>query len=235
MNEILVVIPAYNEEMCIEKAIADLEDHNFGYDYVIVNDGSTDKTREVCLKNNFNLIDLVTNLGIGGCMQTGYQYAQKKGYKYVVQFDGDGQHNAKYIKDIYQKLKNKNLDMVIGSRFIEGNGFKSSFSRRIGIKFFRFLIYLISKKKITDPTSGFRIFNKNVISEFCNYYPEDYPEPESIVYLLKHKYLLDDEAVTMNERIGGVSSINFFKAVYYMIKVSLSILLVDLVDIRDSN
>ncbi|MCP1225888.1 glycosyltransferase family 2 protein [Sebaldella sp. S0638] len=235
MNKILVVIPAYNEEASIEKAVTDLKNNNFGYDYVIINDGSTDNTKEICLKNKFNMIDLVANLGIGGCMQTGYRYALMKGYKYVIQFDGDGQHNAKYIKNVYQKLKNENLDMVIGSRFINGKGFKSSVSRRIGIKFFRFLIYLISKKKVTDPTSGFRIFNEKIISEFCNYYPEDYPEPESIVYLLKHRYLIDEEAVVMNERAGGVSSINFFKAVYYMIKVSLSILLVNLVDLKDSN
>lgn len=221
--KILVIIPVYNEEKNIEKVIHDLEVNCPEYDYIIVNDCSSDGTKELCKAKNYKVLHLPVNLGIGGGMQTGYKYAYENGYDIGVQFDGDGQHNAKYIKDLIHKLEEKNLDMVIGSRFIIKEGFQSSLIRRFGIRFFSRLIQCLTRVKITDPTSGFRAVNKQVIESFCRYYPKDYPEPESIAMLVRQGYKIGEIPVLMNERQGGTSSISFGKSIYYMIKVSMAI------------
>lgn len=139
-SELLIIIPAYNESGNIEKTIKMIEEHTPEFDYVIINDCSTDHTLEICRNNNVNVIDLPINLGIGGAVQTGYQYAVKNGYQYAVQVDGDDQHNPEFIRKMLQVLQEKNVNMVIGSRFIENQGFQSSFARRIGISFFEKLI-----------------------------------------------------------------------------------------------
>lgn len=221
----LVIIPAYNEAKNIVKVVEDLKLNAPDFDYIIINDCSKDDLKEVCLSRGYNIINLPVNLGIGGGVQTGYKYAHDNGYDVAIQFDGDGQHNAKYIHKMLEHLQSKQLDMVIGSRFIDKEGFQSSHSRRLGIKILSNLIYLVTGKRILDVTSGFRIVNRKVINEFCSYYPKDYPEPESIVRILNKGGKIEEIPVQMKEREEGESSINLMKSVYYMIKVSLAILI----------
>ena len=213
----LVIIPAFNEEGNLEKTIKDIKDNAPDFDYVIINDCSTDKTLEMCRRHGFSYLNLPVNLGIGGAVQTGYRYAYYHGYDIAVQFDGDGQHSASHLEDMVTTLIDTESDMVIGSRFIEKEGFQSSGLRRIGIKYFTGLIKLLTGKKITDPTSGMRMVNKKLLEKFTDEYPKDYPEPESVVTILSEKYKVTEIPVVMNEREEGVSSISLKNSVYYMI------------------
>lgn len=221
----LIIIPAYNESACIESTVKDIMENAPDFDYVIINDCSTDNTREICERNGFNIVNLPINLGIGGAVQTGYMYAEEYGYDVAVQVDGDGQHDAQFLRTMADYLEAKQVDMVIGSRFIEKEGFQSSFMRRLGINYFMGLIKLVTGKKITDPTSGLRMAGKNVIHLFADSYPKDYPEPESTVAALKRGYVIEEIPVVMRARQGGESSITLKKSVYYMIKVTLAILM----------
>lgn len=221
----LVIIPAFNEEGNLEKTIKDIKDNAPDFDYVIINDCSTDKTLEMCRRHGFSYLNLPVNLGIGGAVQTGYRYAYYHGYDIAVQFDGDGQHSASHLEDMVTTLIDTESDMVIGSRFIEKEGFQSSGLRRIGIKYFTGLIKILTRKTITDPTSGMRMVNKKLLEKFTDEYPKDYPEPESVVTILSEKYKVTEIPVVMNEREEGVSSISLKNSVYYMIKVSFAILI----------
>ena len=221
----LVIIPAFNEEGNLEKTVKDIKDNAPDFDYVIINDCSTDKTLEMCRRHGFSYLNLPVNLGIGGAVQTGYRYAYYHGYDIAVQFDGDGQHSASHLEDMVTTLIDTESDMVIGSRFIEKEGFQSSGLRRIGIKYFTGLIKLLTGKKITDPTSGMGMVNKKLLEKFTDEYPKDYPEPESVVTILSEKYKVTEIPVVMNEREEGVSSISLKNSVYYMIKVSFAILI----------
>lgn len=221
----LVIIPAYNEKDSIVNTVKDIKDNAQGFDYIVVNDCSTDNTYDVCVENGLKVINLPLNLGIGGAVQTGYLYAFQNGYDIAVQFDGDGQHDAAYLNEMADYLVKNECDMVIGSRFIEKEGFQSSGLRRIGIKYFTGLIKLLTGKKITDPTSGMRMVNKKLLEKFTDEYPKDYPEPESVVTILAEKYKVTEIPVVMNEREEGVSSISLKNSVYYMIKVSFAILI----------
>ena len=220
----LVIIPAYNEEASIVNTVQDILDHAPGFDYVIINDCSKDRTLQRCRETGLNVIDLPVNLGIGGGIQTGYRYAVEHGYDVAVQFDGDGQHDASYLQAMADRLERDDLDMVIGSRFIENEGFQSTGLRRFGINFFKFLIKLLYGGTITDATSGMRMCSRRVMEEFSVDYPQDYPEPETVARLLRKKYKVQEIPVVMRERSAGTSSINPAKSVYYMIKVSLAIL-----------
>ena len=220
----LVIIPAYNEEASIVNTVQDILDHAPGFDYVVINDCSKDRTLQRCRENGLNVIDLPVNLGIGGGIQTGYRYAVEHGYDVAVQFDGDGQHDASYLQAMADRLERDDLDMVIGSRFIENEGFQSTGLRRFGINFFKFLIKLLYGGTITDATSGMRMCSRRVMEEFSVDYPQDYPEPETVARLLRKKYKVWEIPVVMRERSAGTSSINPAKSVYYMIKVSLAIL-----------
>ncbi|MCM1179161.1 MAG: glycosyltransferase family 2 protein [Clostridium sp.] len=221
----LVIIPAYNEKNSIIFTVNDLVKNAPEFDYIIVNDCSTDNTMDICKYNGFNVLNLPINLGIGGAVQTGYLYAYNHGYDIAVQFDGDGQHDAAYLNTMADYLIENNLDMVIGSRFIENEGFQSSGIRRIGICWFTLLIRLFSGKVITDPTSGLRMCNKKTIEMFANEYPRDYPEPESTMRLLRHRRKVEEIPVRMRERQEGVSSISPFKSIYYMFKVTLAVII----------
>lgn len=221
----LVIIPAYNESASIKKTVEEIKDKASDFDYVVINDCSTDNTRQICEENNFNIINLPINLGIGGAVQTGYRYAYNEGYDYAVQVDGDGQHNPEFLNVMASYLEEKKLDMVIGSRFIKKEGFQSSGARRLGIRYFTALIKLLTKKVITDPTSGLRMVNRDVIKIFAYDYPKDYPEPESVVAILRQGKKVEEIPVIMRARVGGVSSISLKKSIYYMIKVSLAILI----------
>ena len=221
----LVIIPAYNEEGNLEKTINDITENAPGFDYVIINDCSTDNTLEMCRHHGFHYLNLPVNLGIGGAVQTGYRYAFYHGYDLAVQFDGDGQHSAAHLEDMAKVLEKSGADMVIGSRFIEKEGFQSSGLRRVGIRYFTMLIRLLTGKTITDPTSGMRMVNRKLLEKFTNEYPKDYPEPESVVKILSENYKVKEVPVIMNEREEGVSSISLRNSVYYMIKVSFAILI----------
>lgn len=221
----LIIIPAYNEEANIERTIAAIQQNAKGFDYVIVNDCSTDSTRNICEKNGYNVVNLPINLGIGGAVQTGYRYAYENDYDVAVQVDGDGQHDPEFLDIMAEYLMKHQLDMVIGSRFIEKKGFQSSLSRRMGIRFFTWLIKLMTGKTITDPTSGLRMVGRKAMDLFSKDYPRDYPEPESVVAVLRRNMKVEEIPVVMKERIGGVSSISMKKSVYYMIKVPIAILI----------
>lgn len=224
--KVLVVVPAFNESQNIESVVRALI--HAGYDYIVVNDGSSDNTAEICQEAGFNLLNLKENLGIGGAVQAGHKYALANGYDIDIQFDGDGQHDVKSIEKLIQEINN-GADLAIGSRFLEqSDGFKSTFMRRVGIKWLSGAIRLVSGLHITDPTSGFRATGHKALELFCNDYPADYPEPESIVAAAKKQLTISEVQVTMHERQGGTSSIKAISSIYYMVKVTLAIILVGL-------
>ena len=229
MKRVLVIIPAYNEALNIEKTVNKIlnikKKKNYVIDYVVINDGSTDNTYDICVKNKFNCINLINNLGIGGAVQTGYKYAYYNNYDIAIQFDGDGQHDEGYIDILVNEIEKGN-DLVIGSRFVEElSSFKSTKMRRFGIKILSFAIYICTGKKIYDPTSGFRAVNKKIIERFAFNYPLEFPEPETDAVLLKNNYKFSEVPVEMHERENGVSSINLKKSIYYMLSVCLAIIL----------
>lgn len=228
-EKILLIIPAYNEEKAINKTVDKILEYNkknkTNYDVIVINDGSKDNTENVLIENNIPHIKLIHNLGIGGAVQTGYKYALENNYDIAIQFDGDGQHNVEYVKNIIEPIIKNKADLVIGSRFIDKNSseFKSTFARLIGIRIISFFIKMVTKKRIYDCTSGFRACNKKVIEHFSHTYPTEYPEPVSSVDLLKNKYMIEEIPVSMNKREEGTSSISSYKKAYYMINVILSI------------
>ena len=221
----IIIIPAYNEEENIERTVNAIQKSAQDFDYVIINDCSIDNTRKICEEKGFNIVNLPINLGIGGAVQTGYKYAYENGYDVAVQVDGDGQHDPEFLSTMAEYLIEHRVDMVIGSRFIEKKGFQSSITRRMGIKFFSGLIKVLTGKTITDPTSGLRMIGRNVMEIFSQDYPRDYPEPESIVAVLRKNIKIEEIPVVMLERKGGVSSISPKKSIYYMVKVTLAILI----------
>ncbi|WP_108775258.1 glycosyltransferase family 2 protein [Lactimicrobium massiliense] len=223
--KVLVIIPAYNESDNIKNTVSILQQKATEFDYIVVNDHSKDDTLKILKDNNFKYLNLPTNLGIGGAVQTGYKYAYENGYDMAVQVDGDGQHDPSYLKLLVETMQKEDADMVIGSRFISKEGFQSTFARRVGINYFTHLIKRLTGTTITDPTSGFRLVNKKVIELFASDYPRDYPEPESIVSLLKRGFKVIEIPVVMKERQGGQSSIRLNNSVYYMIKVTIAILI----------
>lgn len=229
---ILLIIPAYNEENNIKSTVDNIK-NNSNYDYIVINDGSRDNTEKILNENNINHIKLIENLGIGGAVQTGYKYALENNYDIAVQFDGDGQHDVNYVEKICEPIIKNEADMVIGTRYLDKSSskFQSTFMRRLGSGIIAAVIRICCRSKITDPTSGFRAVNKDIIKEFASEYPTEYPEPESTVSLLVNKYKVKEVSVSMNERTGGVSSIRLWKTVDYMVKVVLAII-VDSVSFR---
>lgn len=222
-KKVLIIIPAYNEAENIEHVVSHMMEKAPQYDYLVVNDGSTDNTLELCRKANFHYLDLSINMGIGGAVQAGYVYAHKNNYDIAVQMDGDGQHDIAYLEEMLKPILDKEADVVIGSRFLEKEGFQSSASRRMGINILSGLIWLATGKKIMDVTSGYRAVNRMFIDIYSKDYPTDYPEPEAIVAAIMHRGRVKEVPVQMKAREGGTSSITLKKSVYYMIKVSLAI------------
>lgn len=230
MKKVLIIIPAFNEEENILNTYNSIMNYNkknkTKYDVIIINDCSTDNTKKILEKNSIPHVNLIHNLGIGGAVQTGYKYAYENNYDIAVQFDGDGQHDVNYISDIITPILNGDSDFVIGSRFIDKDidGFKSSTTRRIGIKIISFFIKFATGKRVFDTTSGFRAVNKEIIYDFSLSYPNEYPEPLTTAELLKKNYKFKEVAVKMKERTGGVSSIKAWKSIYYMLNVSLALI-----------
>ena len=224
MNKTLIIIPAYNEQKNIEKVVDHIVENYPQYDYVIINDGSKDKTRDLCRRRGYQYLNLSINLGIGGAVQTGYKYARDKGYEIAVQIDGDGQHDIAYLEPMLKVLESGEADIVIGSRFLKKEGFQTSAMRRAGINFLSGLIWVCTGKRIKDVTSGFRAVNKRFIEIYADNYPTDYPEPEAIIAAIMNRGKVVECPVVMRERENGTSSIKVFGSVYYMIKVTLAIL-----------
>ena len=224
--KILLIIPAYNEQeniLGVCNKIKAIE----GLDYIVINDASIDNTLKILEENNLNYINLFSNLGIGGAVQTGYKYALKNDYDIAIQFDGDGQHDINYVMDICKPIIDGKANLCIGSRYIKNkkSTFQSTFMRRFGKNIISIILKVCCKVKVTDPTSGFRAADKNIIKLFASNYPCDYPEPESLVHILKLGYKIKEVPVNMNERQGGKSSISAWKSIQYMIKVSLAIII----------
>ncbi len=225
--KILIIIPAYNEEKNIGSVIKDIRNNLPSADIAVINDGSTDNTSGIAGTAGAIVIDLPTNLGIGGAMQTGYKFASESKYDIAVQVDADGQHAAAEIPKILDRLNQKDVEAVIGSRFVIENpkSFQSTFLRRMGITFFSKLISSILRQRITDATSGFRAVTKKVVGQFATNYPEDYPEPEAIVLLHKWGFKIAEVPVTMSARKASISSITRIQSIYYLVKVTLAILI----------
>jgi len=222
----LVIIPAWNEAGSIQAVVEDLRKNAPDFDFVVVNDGSTDDTAGVCRRLGVTVLDLPVNLGIGGAVQTGYLYAFRHGYDTAVQLDGDGQHPASVLPLMLGQLIHDHADMVIGSRFIERKGFQSRPLRRLGIVYFSLLIRMLTGKRATDPTSGLRMVSRRLIRVFALDYPHDYPEPESAV----RAFALDgtnvvEIPVVMKARTAGKSSISMRRSLFYMVKVTVAMLL----------
>ena len=229
--KILVIIPCYNEEENILRVVQRLQRTCPDVDYLVVNDCSTDGSERILREHSINHVTLPVNLGIGGGVQTGYRYAVENGYDIAVQMDGDGQHDPAYLHAVTAPVEAGELDMCIGSRFITKEGFQTSFMRRFGINILSALIFVLSGRRVRDVTSGFRATGREMTAYFADHYAADYPEPEAIMAATLNGFAVGEAPVVMEERMGGVSSIRSFKSAYYMIKVSLA-LVVDRFSIR---
>jgi len=221
----LVVVPAYNEAAAIGRTIRDLKRHAPWADVLVVNDGSADDTGEVARAAGAKVIDLPVNLGIGGAVQTGYRYAYENDYDLAFQFDGDGQHRARRLAELARPILAGETDMIVGSRFLVPRGMTARGSRWAGIKILAAAVSLVTGVRITDPTSGFRGGGRKVIQLFAQTYPQDYPEPESLVLVHKQGFRVSEVPAAMRRRRGGVSSISPLRGVYYMAKVLLAVLM----------
>jgi glycosyltransferase involved in cell wall biosynthesis len=239
----LIVIPAYNEQESLSATIAALQSLPDGFELLVVNDGSTDDTSRVAhalpaaSRLPLHVVDLPLNGGIGIAVQTGYLFAAQAGrFRYVIQFDGDGQHDASAILTLVQASDRGNLDLCIGSRFLNArpDNFRSTLFRRAGIRFLSWLIRLLGKTRVTDPTSGFRCAGPRAWRDFAERYPDDYPEPESLYWCIRNQLRVSEVPVVMFERSAGRSSIRAFRSLYYMVKVTLAIV-VDLLRPKEAS
>ena len=218
----LVIIPAYNEEENIVRVVENLKNNYPMYDYIVINDGSSDSTAKICRKNGYELVDLPVNLGLAGAFQTGLKYAYRNGYDYAIQFDADGQHRPEFIGPMLDKIQ-EGYDIVIGSRFVTEK--KPHSLRMLGSNLISMAMKLTTGRRVKDPTSGMRMFNKTMIAEFAlnmNYGPE----PDTVSYLLKQGATIAEVQVEMDERIAGESYLNLTKSMMYMLRMLLSILLI---------
>jgi len=222
-KKILVIIPAYNEADTIGRVIEKTQQRFPIADILVVNDGSSDPTSAIARQKGALVLDLSYNLGIGAAMQTGYKFAHRMGYDIAVQCDADGQHHPAHIKRLVETLTNDGVDMVLGSRYLRKKRFRSDVSRRVGVLIFSKILSLIVGQRLTDPTSGFRAVNEEVIKSFSKYYPADYPEPEALVLLHREGFTMKEISVNMSSRKGGNSSITWYRSIYYMVKVLLAI------------
>lgn len=222
-KRILAIIPAYNEEDNIVGTVEDLEKYAPGVDYIVVNDGSKDATPDICRDHNYRMASLPVNLGLAGGFQTGMKYAKRHEYDYVVQFDADGQHSAAYIHQLVEAAERRGADIVIGSRFVDK---KKPFSARmVGSALITLMIRLTTGRRITDPTSGMRLFGPNMIPWFAD--ELDYgPEPDTLALVLRRGARVEEVQVEMRERVAGESYLNFTKSVSYMLRMGMSILFV---------
>lgn len=221
-SELLIIIPAYNEEENIEAVVTFIQQQYNQYDYIVVNDGSKDRTADICRQNGYELLNLPINLGLAGAFQAGLKYAYLKGYSYAIQFDADGQHRPEFIEPMLERIK-QGYDIVIGSRFV--NMKKGNSLRMVGSKMITVAIKMTTGIRVSDPTSGMRMFSRNMIKEFAqnlNYGPE----PDTVSYLLKNGAKISEVPVRMEERQAGESYLNLANSGKYMMKMLISILFV---------
>ncbi len=223
--KILVIVPAFNEQDSIRRVLADLAAQCPRADVLAVNDGSSDRTERILEETGTPHLRLAVNLGIGGSMQAGYRYARDNGYEIAVQFDGDGQHRAEYLEPLLRPVEAGEADLAVGSRFLDQEGYRSGRARRTGIFLLSRLIRLLSGVRVTDATSGMRAVNRRFICEYAERYAQDYPEPEAILYAGLRGARITEVPVRMRERQSGRSSIGAARSVYYMIKVSLALVI----------
>ncbi len=222
----LAVVPAYNEAATIGDVVRGIHANAPEWDVVVIDDGSTDRTEEIARAAGARVLRLPFNLGIGGAVQAGFVFAREQGYDYMAQVDGDGQHDPGELDKLVAHMRaHPELDMVCGSRFLQDNEhhYLAPISRRTGIHIFAFLLSRFVRQPITDPTSGFRLYNRRAIRLFATDYPHDYPEVEAILMLHHHRLRMEEIAVRMFARGGGVSSISSGKSAYYMVKVLLAL------------
>ena len=225
-EKVLIVIPAYNESFVIGRVVREIKTMYPAYSILVINDGSQDPTTREAESAGALVVHHPYNLGIGGAVQTGFKIAKQENFDATVQIDGDAQHNPDYLKDVLRPILSGELDLCIGSRFLkEDSDFKSTFIRRIGIRFFAIFLGLLTGIHVTDPTSGYRATSKKLIERFAGYYPVDFPEPEAIKIAKRYRARVGEVPVSMRKRLGGISSIRYLKTFYYMIKVTLAILI----------
>lgn len=218
----LIIIPAYNEALNIEKVVLDIEKNAKGTDYIIINDGSKDNTLQICRENNFNCIDSFANLGLFGAVQTGFKYAIENEYDVAIQFDGDGQHSAKYVKTLVEEVEKGN-NIVIGSRFVTEK--KPVTLRMLGSRLISMAIFLMTRKKINDPTSGMRAYDRSAINDYA-LDMNNPPEPDTLVYMLRKKKKIKEVQVEMNDREFGESYLNISNTIKYMSRMIVSIIFI---------
>lgn len=228
VKNVLLVIPCYNEESALPLLLQELGKLRLPEKYeltaLVVNDCSKDRTVDVARKHGVKVLDLPNNLGIGGAVQAGFRYAKSNNFDIAIQLDGDGQHPPSQIIKVLNGQEQYEADVVIGSRFLDNEGFQSSFMRRMGIKYFYRLNQLLTGNNIYDSTSGFRLLGRKAIAIAAENYPDDYPEPESLVIFSKYGLKIKEVPVVMSHRLGGISSISSVSSVYYCIKVTISML-----------
>jgi glycosyltransferase involved in cell wall biosynthesis len=219
----IAIVPALNEEETVGRVIDEIHAFDPGFDIVVVDDGSTDRTAGIAADRGAHVLRLPFNLGIGGAVQTGYRFAFERGYDIAVQVDGDGQHDPAQLPAILAPVISGEADLCVGSRFASGSGYQSSFTRRLGIRLFAWVVSAVVRQKVTDTTSGFRAVNRKGIALFAADYPHDYPEVEATVMVAKAHLRLREVPVVMRERSGGRTSITALRSVYYMVKVLLAL------------
>jgi len=219
----IAIVPAYNEERNVARVIDELRAFDPGLDVVVVSDGSRDRTAEVAAERGAHVVELPFNLGIGGAVQTGFKYAHEHGYELVVRCDGDGQHIPAELPKVLEPVLAGEADIVVGSRFAGGDGYRSSATRRVGIRLLALVVSAIAKQRVTDTTSGFQALNRKALDLFAADYPHDYPEVEGMVMLIRHRLRLREVPVSMREREHGQSSITALRSIYYMAKVLVAL------------
>jgi glycosyltransferase involved in cell wall biosynthesis len=219
----VAIVPALNEEASVGRVIDEIRAFDPGFAVVVVDDGSIDRTADVARKRGAHVVRLPFNLEIGGAVQTGFRYAFENGFELAVRVDGDGQHDPAELRAIVEPVLRGEADIVVGSRFAEGGGYRPSRSRRLGIRILAWTVSALVRQRVSDPTSGFQAVNRKGIRLFAADYPHDYPEVEAVVMVRRHRLRMAEVPVRMRERSGGRSSITAFRSVYYMVKVLLAI------------
>jgi hypothetical protein len=219
----IAIVPAFNEERNIGRVLDELRAFDPQLEVVVVSDGSLDRTAEVAAEHGAHVVQLPFNLGIGGAVQTGFRYARDNGYQLVVRCDGDGQHDPSELPKVLAPVLAGEADIAVGSRFAGGEGYRSSATRRIGIRLLALVVSAIARQRVTDTTSGFQALNRRALELFALDYPHDYPEVEGMVMTIKHRLTLVEVPVRMREREHGRSSITALRSVYYMLKVSIAL------------
>ena len=220
----VAIVPAFNEQDAVGRVIEEIRAYDAGFEIVVVDDGSIDNTSEVARAHRAHVVRLPFNLGIGGAVQTGFRFAYENGFELAVRLDGDGQHDASQLDVVLAPVLEGRVDIAVGSRYLErGNGYQSSATRRLGIRILARTVSLLTRQRITDPTSGFQALDRKAITLFAADYPHDYPEVEALVLLLRHRLRLCEVPVSMRPRASGQSSIRTFSSVYYMVKVLLAL------------